>query len=135
MKTSRSLVVVRCLLGAAFVLFGLDGFFHFIPIPPARPAAAQMIGALVRTGYFFQMVKAIETACGALLLANRLVPLALVLLAPLLVGITSIHLFLNPEGLPLMAVLLLMHGLLVRGYWEYLGPVLTARAALAPRRS
>lgn len=128
MKNPTTPTVARCLLGGVFVLFGLNGFLHFLPIPPARPAAEQMIGALVQTGYFFQMVKTIEIAGGVLLLANRLVPLALVLLAPLLVGITSIHVFLNPEGLPLMAVLLLLHGFLVRGYWAYFVSVLTPKA-------
>src|SRR6188768_1979418 len=126
--TTRKTTAARCLLGAAFLLFGLDGFFRFLPIPPARPAAQQLIGALIASGYFFPMVKLIEITAGVMLLGNRMVPLALALLAPLLVGITSIHLFLNPEGLPLMAVLLALHAYLSRGFWAYVGGVFAFRA-------
>jgi hypothetical protein len=122
---TRALTVSRWILGLGFLVFGLDGFLHFIPIPPARPEAARFIGALVQTGYLFQLVKGVELVCGALLLSNRLLPLALVLLAPLLVGISSIHLFLNPEGLPLLVALSLPYLVLVKGYWPYLRSVLT----------
>jgi putative oxidoreductase len=128
MKT-KTLTAARIALGIGFLVFGLDGFLHLIPIPPARPAAARFIGALIETGYLFQLVKAVEVICGLLLLSNRLLPLALTLLAPLLVGITSIHLFLNPEGLPLMFLLTLPYLLLVRGYWPYLRAVLTFQIA------
>lgn len=125
---SVSLTVARCLLGGAFLLAGVDGLVHFLPIPPARPPAEALIGALIRTGYFFQMVKLVEIACGLLLLTHRFAPLALVLLSPILVGITSIHLFLNPEGIPLMVVLLTLHAIVVRGYWPFLSRVLTRKA-------
>jgi uncharacterized membrane protein YphA (DoxX/SURF4 family) len=119
MKRKFLATYIRLLLGSAFFIFGLNGFLSFIPIPPARPAAERLIHAIVETGYFFGMVKSIEITCGVLLLTNRFVPLALILLSPLLVGITSIHLFLNPEGLPLMGILLLLHGYLVRHYWRH----------------
>ena len=118
----------RAILGSAFVLFGLNGFVPFMPIPPAEPAAEELIGALIRTGYFFQMVKVIELCCGALLVSGLAVPLALCLLAPLLVGITSIHLFLNPGGLPLMALLLALEGIAAWGYRSYFAGMLTLRA-------
>lgn len=118
--------VARILLGTGFLVFGLNGLFPFLPIPPARPAAEQLIGALIQTGYFFQMVKLIEVLVGALLVLNRFVPLALLLLAPIWFGITSIHLFLNPEGLPLMLVLLGLSLVLVREHWARFRPVLSA---------
>jgi len=120
--------IAQYLLGTAFVVFGLDGFLHFIPIPPARPPAERLIGALIQTGYFFQMVKGIELIAGLLLLSNRLVPLALVLLAPLLIAITSIHAFLNPEGVPLLTVLMALHLVVVKAHWAYLRPLLTIRS-------
>jgi putative oxidoreductase len=119
--------VARAALGLAFVVFGANGFLHFMPVPPARPAAESLITALIQTGYFFQMVKLIELSSGFLLLVDRLVPLGLLLLAPLLVGITSIHLFLNPEGLPLMLVLLALYGYVLSGYWTSFRPLLAAR--------
>ena len=74
------------------------------------------------------MIKIIELIVGALLLANLFVPLALVLITPILVGITTIHLFLNPAGLPMMIVLHLLHAFLVFGYKKYYEIVLTMKA-------
>jgi putative oxidoreductase len=130
MKAHTWVTAARVLLGAAFLLFGVDGFVHWLTIPPARPEAARLIGALIASGYFFQMVKLIEIGVGALLLCNRWVPFSLVTLAPVLVGITSIHLFLNPGGLPLMLLLCFLYGVLVAGYWPYLSPLLVKRAAV-----
>lgn len=115
--------VARFVLGFAFLTFGLDGFLHFIPIPPARPAAEEFIHAIIKTNYFFQMVKSIEIFAGTMLVCNRFVPVALTLLAPLLVGISSIHIFLNPEGIPLVGALALLHIYLLRTYWNYFQPL------------
>src|SRR5882757_5549869 len=75
----------RVLLGIVFFGFGLDGFLHFVPQPdPASMphGAVSFASALLGTGYMFQLIKGTEVLVGALLLANRFVPLALALLAP-----------------------------------------------------
>jgi putative oxidoreductase len=130
----KAATLARWALGLLFVVFGLNGFLRFFPVPPARPAAERLIGALIETNYFFPMIKAFEVLTGLLLLSNRLVPLALTLLAPILLGITSIHLFLNPEGLPLMAVLVALHAYLVSRNWGHFRDVLAVRPAAAPSR-
>jgi hypothetical protein len=87
-----------------------------MPVPPMTPEAGQLLGAFAKTGYFFPMIKIIEIVVGLLLLTNLFAPLAVVLITPVLVGITTIHLFLNPAGLPMMIVLHLLHGILIAGY-------------------
>jgi hypothetical protein len=47
-----AIFIVRILLGLLFVVFGLNGWFHFIPLPPRQGRAAEFIGAMVGTGYF-----------------------------------------------------------------------------------
>jgi uncharacterized membrane protein YphA (DoxX/SURF4 family) len=98
-------VVARTLLGLIFTVFGLNGFFQFIPQPPSPDAAQAFAGALAASGYFFPLLKSIEVASGILLLSGRFVPLALTVLAPIVVNIFAFHLFLAPGGMP-MAVLL-----------------------------
>ena len=95
--------IARYLLGFIFLTFGLNGFLHFIPMPPPTGVAAQFFGALVASRFYvviflFQIVPAV------LLLANRYVPLALTILGAVIVNILCFHIFMAPEGLPLAVV-------------------------------
>jgi uncharacterized membrane protein YphA (DoxX/SURF4 family) len=121
-QQSKLQVAARLLLGLIFFVFGLNGFFHFLPQPPAPGPAMAFGGALAATGYMFPLIKGTEVAVGALLLSGRFVPLALTVLAPVVVNIVGFHLFLAPGGLPL-ALLVLALGLYLA--W-------TERAAYAP---
>jgi uncharacterized membrane protein YphA (DoxX/SURF4 family) len=96
----------RLLLGLIFVVFGLNGFLHFIPQPPAPPAAMAFGTALMQSGYLFPLLKSVEIAAGLMLLAGVLVPFALTVLAPIVVNIVAFHLFLAPGGMPIAVVLL-----------------------------
>ena len=90
-------LIARLLIGLIFVVFGLNGFLNFIKGPMPSGLAAQFVGALVLSHYFW-VVAAIQVAGGVLLLVNRYVPLALVLLGPVIVNIICYHVFLNPSG-------------------------------------
>lgn len=99
-------LVVRLLMGLIFVVFGLNGFLQFLPMPPLPEPAMNFMGAMVATGYFLPFVKATEVLCGLLLLSGKAVPLALVILAPIVLQIIAFHLFLEPSGTPMGIVLL-----------------------------
>jgi hypothetical protein len=124
--------VARYLLGLAFVVFSLNYFVPFLPQPsePPPPEAMTFIGAFA-SSHFLTLVKAIELACGLLLLANRFVPLALALLAPILVGITAFHALLEPSGLPIPAVLVALELVLAWAYRDAFAPMLHARTQAA----
>ena len=96
---------VRILLGLTFFVFGLNGFLHFLPQPPMPAAAGGFLGGLASAPYFFPLLKGVEVAVGAALLANRFVPLALTVVAPVIVNIVAFHVFLAPS--PLMVAFLL----------------------------
>lgn len=123
--------VERILLGLMFAVFGLNGFLNFIP-PPDQPmpeGALSFAGALVKTGYMFPLIKGTELLVGLLLLANRWVPLALVVLAPVLVNIIAFHVFLAPSGFGMLAVIT---ALVLHLAWHHRAayrPVLASRAA------
>ena len=98
-------LIARCLLGFVFLVFGLNGFLHFIPVPaPKEPVAGQFMGALFLSHYLV-LIFVLQIVPGVLLLANRFVPLALTLLGPVLANIVCFHAFMAPEGLPLPLVL------------------------------
>src|SRR5687767_5973021 len=91
--------VARVLFGLIFVVFGANAFLQFMPPPPPMPpAAATFVGGLFSAGYFLILLKVTEIVAGLLLLSNRFVPLALVLLAPIVVNIAGFHLLLAPAG-------------------------------------
>jgi hypothetical protein len=99
----KTALAVRILLGAIFLIFGLNGFLQFIPQFAMPDGAIAFFGALAKTGYMLPILFAAQVIGGALLLAG-IVPLALVILAPIVVNIVTFHLFLAPGGLPLAIV-------------------------------
>ena len=97
-------LIARILLGLVFLVFGLNGFLNFLNTGPAPTGlAGQFLGALVLSHYYW-VVAALQIAGGALLLVNRFIPLALVLLGPVIVNIICFHVFMNPSGAPPAAV-------------------------------
>jgi len=121
-KTSRRRLpaVARLLMGLLFVVFGLNGFLHFIPEPktPMPEGAKAFAGALMQTNYMFAMVSGTQLLVGILLLSNCFVPLALALIAPVIVNIIAFHVFLAPSSLGPGAVVLLLELYLA---WSYRG--------------
>ena len=95
--------ISRVLLGLLFTVFGLNGFLHFIPTPPPPGLAGQYMGALF-VSHYLVIVFLVQLVGGLLLLANRYVPLALILLGPVIVNIVCFHAFLEPAGLPMALI-------------------------------
>src|SRR5215472_15433663 len=88
MKTAS--VIARYLAGAIFLVFGLNGFLNFIPLPPPGGVAGQFMGALYVSHYLW-VIFAFQVVAGVLLLVNRYAPLAVAMLAPVLVNILAFH--------------------------------------------
>jgi uncharacterized membrane protein YphA (DoxX/SURF4 family) len=103
---SKLPTAARLLLGLVFFVFGLNGFLQFLPQPPLPAPAGAFMGALAATGYMFPLIKGTEVAAGLLLLGGRFVPLALVLLAPVIVNIPLFHVVLAPANMFLLFMLL-----------------------------
>lgn len=126
-------IAARLLLGLTFFVFGLNGFLNFIP-PPTTPmpeVVTTFVGALLQTGYMFPLIAGTEVLTGALLLANRFVPLALVLLAPVIVNIVAFHVFLERSGLGIALVVLALELYLAWSYRHAYYPMLARRATPA----
>ena len=98
MKTAS--VIARYLAGVIFLIMGLNGFLHFIPFPPPPGIAGQFMDALYVSHYLW-VIFAFQVIAGVLLLVNRYVPLAVALLAPVIIDILTFHALMAPSGLPL----------------------------------
>ena len=128
--SSRVLTTVaRILMGLMFFVFGLNGFLHFIPEPktPMPEGAGAFAGALMKTGYMFPVVMGTQLLVGVLLLANRFVPLALALIAPIIVGIIAFHIFLAPATIAPGIVVLILELYLAWAYRGAFRPMLGMR--------
>jgi putative oxidoreductase len=109
----KATLAARILLGLVFTVFGLMGLLNLIPPPPNLPEKQRLFNeGLMATGYFFPFLKLTETLCGLLLLSGMYVPLALIVLAPIVLNIFLVHVFLSPEGLPIAIVVGLLEGYL-----------------------
>jgi uncharacterized membrane protein YphA (DoxX/SURF4 family) len=136
-KLRRSVpVIARSGMGLLFLVCGLNGFLNFIP-PPSAPmpenAAAFAMG-LMKAGYFMPLLAGVQTLVGALLLLGRFVPLALIVIAPVVVNILMFHAALAPEGLGLAIVLTVIELYLAYTYRDAYRPLFQARAPLARPR-
>ena len=107
--------IARYLLGLIFLTFGLNGFLHFIPMPPPTGVAGQFFGALF-VSRFYVVIFALQIVSGVLLLANRYVPLALTILGAVIFNILCFHIFMAPAGLPLAVVVAALWFLVVSNY-------------------
>jgi putative oxidoreductase len=122
-------LIARILLGLVFFVFGLNGFLQFIPVGTLPPGlAGQFMTVLLQSHYVF-VISAFQLAGGVLLLVNRYVPLALALLAPVLVNIISYHLFLDSTGLPVALVVLILWGFLAFRHRQHFSGLFVQRTS------
>ncbi len=121
-------IIARILLGAAFTLFGLNGFLQFLNMGPMPTGlAGQFLGALALSHYFW-VVAALQVAGGVLLLVNRFVPLALVLLGPVIVNILLYHIFLNPAGILMAIIVTVLWFIVYYAHRSYFSGIFVPRA-------
>ena len=126
----KAVIVARVLLALPLLVFGLDGFFGFLPedtYPEHGEMATAFLAALVDSGYAWTLVKAVEVTVAVALLSGRFVPLALVVFAPVLVNIVGFHLTMEREGLGLAFVLVLLTGFIGWSCRAHFRPLLSAR--------
>jgi putative oxidoreductase len=120
-------LIARLLLGLIFLAFGLNGFLHFIPMPPPTGVALQFFMAMIATHYWV-VIFGVQVIGGVLLLVNRFVPLALVLLGPVIVNIFFFHMFMAPAGLPLAIVVVVLWVLLAVRNKQYFSSIFVQRS-------
>jgi putative oxidoreductase len=123
-------LVARYLLGFIFLVFGLNGFLHFIPMPPPSGVAGDFMLALFESHYLV-IVFLLQLIPAVLLLINRFVPLALTLLAPVIVNILCFHALMAPSGLPMALFVTVLWGLVAYGVRSAFAGLLQVRVAEA----
>ena len=121
-------LIARLLLGLLFLVFGLNGFLSFLDMGPAPPGlAGRFIGALFVSHYYW-VIAALQVVAGVLLIVGFYVPLALVLLGPIIVNILLYHIFLLPAGIVLALVATILWFIVFYNYRQYFSGIFVQRA-------
>ena len=129
-----STTIIRSLLGLIYLVFGLNFFLHFIPMPPppATPGPAEnFMGGLFQAGYFFPMLKGLEILLGGFLLLNFFTPLSLIILAPISLNILLFHAFLSPGNLAISILIVMLHMYLLWAYKKSYQTVLDSKGVVS----
>jgi putative oxidoreductase len=101
--------IARYLLAIIFIVFGLNGFLHFISQPPPPSELAQQYFTVMFTSHYLMFVFGLQLIAGVLFLYRRTVPLALTIAGPLIVNILLFHALMDPRGI--------VPGLVVPALW------------------
>jgi putative oxidoreductase len=121
-----AVLIARILLGIPFLVFGLNYFFHFMPMPPPPGDAGVLMGILYSHGWLvFHGV--LYVIAGLLLIVGRYVPVALVILGPILVNILLFHVTLAPSGFAPGVICALLELLLIWAYWPAFRGIFTEK--------
>lgn len=113
----------RVLLGLIFLVFGLNGLLHFFnPPPPAGDALTW--SEIMAAHHWFNFISVVQLVAGLLLLVGRFVPLALTMLAPVIVNILLFHALLWPHGYEAAVLVLILELFLIAVYWRSFVPLL-----------
>ena len=121
-------LIARILLGLMFVFGGVTGLFELVAEPEMGEEATAFMGAITDTGYLWPAIKVTEIVCGVLLILGVFVPLALVVLAPVVLNILLFHVFLEPSGIPIALFLVVLGLYLAHQHRESYSAVLQRKA-------
>lgn len=122
-------LIARILLGLVFVVFGANGFLNFIPMGTLPTGLAGQFVTVLFQSHYVLVVSAIQLVGGALLLVNRYVPLALVLLGPVIVNILLFHLLLERMGLPIAIVVVILWCILAYRHRQHFSGIFVQRTS------
>jgi putative oxidoreductase len=119
-----ALIIVRSLMGLLFVFASITYLFKLITPPEPTGAMKIFSTGLEASVYLMPTVMIVELICGIAFLFGKFVPLAAVLISPIIVNIFLIHAFISPEGLPVAIFLVLANLFMVYYYRENYKPLL-----------
>ena len=129
MKPSQlGVKIIRIVLGIILLVFGLNHFFQFMPMPEPPTEAMNFMNALMKSGFVWGLIGIVEIISGIMLILGRYTALGLILFAPLAVGILLHHLFLDPVGGLAGYIVFILEVLLVYAYFDVYKPLLKATA-------
>jgi hypothetical protein len=118
-------LIARILLGLMFTVFGLNTFFHFIPMQ-LPPGDAGTLLTLMFTHGWFTFIGTLYVIAGVLLLIGRYIGVALTILGPIIVIILLYHVTMYPQGIGMALLVTALEVFLIYSYRHCFGTIFTA---------
>ncbi|MGB1309390.1 MAG: DoxX family membrane protein [Oceanihabitans sp.] len=112
---TKVFMVLRILLGIFVLVFGLNKFLNFMPMPELATEAGAYFGAL-SAAKTMSLVGAVEIIAGLALIFNKYGALMALILMSVSVNAVLFHATLDPGGIAGAAVLLLLNIVVLYGY-------------------
>jgi uncharacterized membrane protein YphA (DoxX/SURF4 family) len=119
-------LILRVLMGLVFLFASITWFFGLIEPPPLTGPMKTFSDGLDASVYLVPTVKLVELLCGTAFVAGRFVPLAVVLISPIILNIVLVHVFLAPDGLPLAGFLVFANAVVAYQHRDVYKPLLRA---------
>lgn len=93
-------IIVRVLLGALFLFSSIAVLFNLVQEPEMTGNIKIFNDGLKASGYLMTLIKITELVCAIAFLTGLFVPLASVIIAPVVINIFMVHIMIAPEGIP-----------------------------------
>ena len=106
---NKIFIGARILFGLMMANSGLNKFLNYMPIPEMTASAEALMGALIESIYIFPLVAIVELLAGGLIITKKYNALGAILMMPVTINIFLIHIVLNPAGIILSLVLLVIN--------------------------
>ena len=105
--------IVRIIFAVALILFGIVGFSGVMSDPGFTGKAGEFFSSLYYSGYLMHSVYFIKIVSGLLMLLSAYKLIGLIMALPITINIVTFHLFLDPAGIAIGAVLLVVNLFLI----------------------
>ncbi len=122
-----AVIIVRVLMGLLFLFASIVVLFKLVPQPEQTGNVKIFMDGVNASGYLMPLIKITELLCGIAFVAGRFVPLATVVIAPIVVNIFFFHAFVDSSGLPIAVFLALANIFLAYAYRDKFKPLLEAK--------
>ncbi len=122
-----AVIIVRTLMGALFLFGSISVLFNLIPQPELTGNVKIFMEGVKATGYLMTLIKVTELVCGLAFVTGYYVPLASVVIAPVIVNIFLFHLFVDQSGLGVAVFLVLANSFVAYSNWDRYRPLLSAK--------
>ncbi len=120
-------IIVRVLMGLLFLFASISVLFNLVQQPELTGKTKIFMDGVNASGYLLTLIKVTELLCGIAFVTGRFVPLASVVIAPVIINILLFHIFVDTSGLIVGVLLTAGNIFLAYANWEKYKPLLSAK--------